>query len=55
MALVEYRAEDPRVPIKRLHKMSERQAIEEMNAVGLLWMETRAVLPWQHLMFVRKQ
>ena len=55
VALVEYRAEDPRVPIKRLHKMSERQAIEEMNAVGLLWMETRAVLPWQHLMFFRKR
>ncbi len=55
VALVEYRAEDPGVPIKRLHKMSERQAIKEMSAVGLAWAETRSVLPWQHLMFFRKQ
>lgn len=55
VALVEYRAEDAGVPIKRLHKMSERQAIKEMSAVGLVWMETRSVLPWQHLMFFRKQ
>jgi SAM-dependent methyltransferase len=54
VALVEYRAEDPSVPIKRLHKMSERQAIQEMNAAGLVWVETRSVLPWQHLMFFRK-
>ena len=54
VALVEYRAEDANVPIKRLHKMSERQAIEEMNAVGLVWVETSKVLPWQHLMFFRK-
>jgi ubiquinone/menaquinone biosynthesis C-methylase UbiE len=54
LALVEYRAEDSDVPIKRLHKMSERQAIREMNAVGLVWIETRSVLPWQHLMFFRK-
>jgi ubiquinone/menaquinone biosynthesis C-methylase UbiE len=55
VALVEYRAEDAGVPIKRLHKMSERQAIKEMNAVGLAWIETRSVLPWQHLMFFRKE
>jgi len=54
VALVEYRAEDASVPIKRLHKMSERQAIEEMNAVGLAWVETTNVLPWQHLMSFRK-
>jgi FkbM family methyltransferase len=55
VALVEYRAEDAGVPIKRLHKMSERQAIKEMQAAGLVWIETRAVLPWQHLMFFRKE
>jgi len=54
VALVEYRAEDPSVPIKRLHKMSERQAIAEMKAVGLIWIGTSNVLPWQHLMFFRK-
>ena len=51
VALVEYRAEDPGVPIKRLHKMSEAQAIREMSAAGLQHVQTRNVLPWQHLMF----
>ena len=48
--LVEYRAEDPDVPMLPLHKMSEAQARKEMAAVGLVWEETRDVLPWQHLM-----
>jgi ubiquinone/menaquinone biosynthesis C-methylase UbiE len=55
VALVEYRAEDPRVPIKPLHKMTQEQAGKEMGAVGLEWIETRDVLPWQHLMFFRKR
>jgi len=55
VALVEYRAEDPAVPIKALHKMSERQAIREMAAVGLQHVETRNALPWQHLMFFEKR
>lgn len=54
VALVEYRAEDPEVPIKALHKMTERQAIREMAAAGLRHVETRSVLPWQHLMFFEK-
>jgi ubiquinone/menaquinone biosynthesis C-methylase UbiE len=54
LALVEYRAEDPSVPIKPLHKMSEAQAIREMSALGLQWMETRHSLPQQHLMFFVK-
>lgn len=51
IALVEYRAEDDAVPIKRLHKMSQRQAKAEMAALGLVWVETKNDLPWQHLMF----
>ena len=54
IALVEYRAEDPRVPIKALHKMSEAQAIVEMEKLGLRWLETLTVLPQQHLIFVEK-
>jgi ubiquinone/menaquinone biosynthesis C-methylase UbiE len=54
IALVEYRAEDPSVPIKPLHKMSEAQAIREMSALGLRWLETRDSLPQQHLMFFAK-
>jgi SAM-dependent methyltransferase len=51
VALVEYRAEDPRVPIKPLHKMTQRQAVRELEAVGLKWQRTVDVLPLQHLMF----
>jgi SAM-dependent methyltransferase len=51
VALVEYRAEDPSVAIKPLHKMSQEQAIREMEALGLRWAATSDRLPQQHLMF----
>jgi len=54
IALVEYRAEDPTVPIKPLHKMSQEQAIREMAALGLRWVATSDRLPQQHLMFFAK-
>jgi ubiquinone/menaquinone biosynthesis C-methylase UbiE len=54
VALVEYRGEDPSVPIKPLHKMTERQARREMTAAGLEHAETINVLPLQHLMIFRK-
>lgn len=54
IALVEYRLEDPSVPIKTLHKMSEAQAKKEMEALGLKWVETKGMLPQQHLMFFEK-
>lgn len=54
IALVEYRAEDDSVPIKRLHKMTQAQAKKEMAALGLNWVQTKDVLPWQHLMFFEK-
>lgn len=56
VALVEYRGEDPNVPIKELHKMTERQARLEMTAVGLQWIRTDELLPQQHLMlFARRR
>lgn len=54
IALVEYRAEDPSVPIKPLHKMTQAQAIREMTALGLRWSGTRGSLPQQHLMLFEK-
>jgi len=54
VVLIEYRGEDPLVPIKPLHKMTEKQAIAEMEAVGLEWEETLDVLPQQHFMVFRK-
>ena len=53
--LVEYRGEDSRVPIKRLHKMTQRQAKKEMSAVGLQWIRTDDYLPQQHVMVFTKQ
>jgi precorrin-6B methylase 2 len=54
VVLVEYRGEDPRVPIKRLHKMTQLQARKEMEAVGLVWEQTGDFLPQQHCMIFRK-
>ncbi len=52
--LIEYRGEDPGIPIKRLHKMTQQQVIKEMKAVGLEWVETRDFLPTQHYMIFTK-
>ena len=54
LVLVEYRAEDPRVPIKRLHKMSEEQVKQEMAAIGLDWVRTESYLPQQHVLIFQK-
>jgi len=49
VALIEYRAEDPQVLIKPLHKMSERQVRREMQAAGFRHVKTVRTLPLQHL------
>ena len=54
LVLIEYRMEDRQVPIKRLHKMSQRQAKKEMKVIGLEWIETREFLPQQHFMVFQK-
>ena len=51
---LEYRGEDPLVPIKPLHKMTERQVIRELSAVGLRHVETRGFLPRQHFLIFEK-
>lgn len=54
VALVEYRKEDPAVPIKEVHKMSEAQAKKEMAAAGLTWLKTVGTLPRQHILLFAK-
>lgn len=54
IALVEYRGEDPKVPIRDTHRMTQAQAKKEMAALGLVWQRTDDSLPWQHLMFFAK-
>ena len=48
--LIEYRGEDPEVPIKKLHKMTEQQAVAEMEAAGFKLEKNIGNLPWQHCM-----
>jgi ubiquinone/menaquinone biosynthesis C-methylase UbiE len=53
---VEFRAEDPKVPIKQVHKMSEAQVKKEMAIhPELEHAETISTLPWQHLIIFRKK
>ena len=54
VVFVEYRAEDPRVPIKAVHKMSEAQVRREAAAMALTWERTAGGLPWQHVVIFRK-
>jgi SAM-dependent methyltransferase len=52
--LVEYRGEDPRVPIKPLHKMTAEQAVREFEALGFAFAGNKPGLPWQHLLVFEK-
>ena len=54
VVLVEFRSEDPRVPIKRLHKMSKAQILREWESNGFALTEQFDALPWQHLMFFER-
>ncbi len=55
LVFVEYRAEDPKVPIKALHKMSEAQIRREAAVHALVWERTVGTLPWQHCVVFRKR
>jgi ubiquinone/menaquinone biosynthesis C-methylase UbiE len=55
LVFVEYRMEDDNVPIKLVHKMSERQVIKEMGPFPLKHVKTYGELPWQHVMVFEKQ
>jgi ubiquinone/menaquinone biosynthesis C-methylase UbiE len=51
IALVEFREEDPSVPIKPEHKMSKKQILKEYRTNGFKLHSEYDGLPWQHLMF----
>jgi len=55
VVLVEYRKEDPKVPITEVHKMSEEQIKKEMAVVGLSHVKTVGTLPWQHIAIFAKK
>ncbi len=51
---VEYRAEDPKVPIKPLHKMAVAQVCKEAALLPLQWVQTIETLPRQHIIIFKK-
>ena len=54
LVLVEFRSEDPAVPIKTIHKMSKAQSIKEFKAAGFVFDKNIDNLPWQHcLVFIK--
>lgn len=53
--LLEYRAEDPTIPIKKLHKLSVAQATKEMKANGFKLVQRGDFLPIQHFLVYGKE
>lgn len=51
LVFVEFRAEDPKVPIKEEHKMAKAQVIKELEANGYRLSNTFDKLPWQHMLW----
>jgi precorrin-6B methylase 2 len=57
VVFVEFRLEDPNVPIKLVHKMTQVQVKREigLSELRLKWKETIDSMPWQHVMIFEKQ
>ena len=54
VVFLEYRKEDPSVPIKPLHKMSVKQVTKEMQHAGFVLIENIQKLPRQHMLIFGK-
>jgi ubiquinone/menaquinone biosynthesis C-methylase UbiE len=54
LVFVEYRLEDPDVPIKLVHKMTQKQVKREMAIHALKYAKTLDILPWQHIIIFEK-
>jgi ubiquinone/menaquinone biosynthesis C-methylase UbiE len=50
LVLIEFRKEDPQVPIREEHKMSIREARQELEADGYHFERVLNDLPWQHIL-----
>ena len=55
LVFVEFRLEDDNVPIKLVHKMTEKQVRKEMEPHALRHVETQKHLPWQHVVIFEKK
>ena len=54
LVLVEFRGEDPQVPIKPEHKMTLAQVRRELEPQNFLYVESLEFLPWQHIIVFEK-
>jgi len=54
LVLLEYRKEDPSVPIRPEHKMSVAEVKAEVIPEGYQFEKVIDTLPWQHIIFFRK-
>jgi ubiquinone/menaquinone biosynthesis C-methylase UbiE len=54
LVLVEFRGEDPEVPIKPEHKMTLEQVRREVEPQGFTFKESLEFLPWQHVIIFEK-
>ena len=54
VAIAEYRANDPDVPIKPLHTMTSEQVQLEFELAGFTLKDIRGGLPWQRLFIFEK-
>lgn len=54
LVLVEFRGEDPEVPIKPEHKMTLAQVRKELEPQGFRFVESLEFLPWQHIIVFEK-
>lgn len=54
LVFIEFRKEDPNVPIKEVHKMSEAQVKKEMSVHPLEYSQTLTNLPIQHVIIFKK-
>jgi ubiquinone/menaquinone biosynthesis C-methylase UbiE len=56
LVFVEFRLEDPQVPIKLVHKMSQKQVLREMEIFpNMRHARTIDSLPWQHVIIFEKK
>jgi SAM-dependent methyltransferase len=54
LVLLEYRKEDPSVPIRPEHKMSLADVKAEIEPEGYVFVKSVETLPWQHMIFFKR-
>ena len=53
LVLLEFRKEDPKIPILEVHKMSVAEVSQELEAEGFVLDKVIETLPWQHILVLR--